>query len=149
VHVVVEAAVVEMVNVAVPAAVPVMETGVVAPKLSVGRFTAPVGLEVTAAVNATLPVNPKLGVTVTVEALPVVVPGETETAVAGVLRLKIGSKKSERPGDVVSVRPPPVPVTTMLQQSPGDTVKGTLIVMSEDPPAAIVLGLKLTIVPAG
>jgi hypothetical protein len=51
-----------------------MLTGVVAPKLRVGVATTLAGLEVTAAVSATLPVNPPTGVTVMVEALPVVAP---------------------------------------------------------------------------
>ena len=63
-----------MVRVAVPAPAPVMLTGVVAPKLRVGVATTLAGLEVTAAVSATLPVNPPTGVTVMVEALPVVAP---------------------------------------------------------------------------
>ena len=75
------AAVVVMVRVAVPAAVPIMLTGLVEPKLRVGGYCAPTGLEVTAAVSATLPVKPPLGVTVIVEVLPVVAPGERDTAV--------------------------------------------------------------------
>jgi hypothetical protein len=69
------AAVVETVSVAVPAEVPVMLTGVVDPKLKVGRETAPAGLLAITAVRATLPVNPPLGVTVMVEVLPLVAPG--------------------------------------------------------------------------
>jgi hypothetical protein len=75
------AAVVEMVRVAVPAAVPVMFTGVVEPKLSVGGYWAPGGLEVTEAVNATLPVKPSAGVTVIVDVFPLVAPETTLTAV--------------------------------------------------------------------
>ena len=75
------ASVVETVSVAVPAAAPVMLTGLVEPKLRVGGLTAPDGLEVIAAVNATLPVNPPLGVTVIVEVFPVAAPGATVTAV--------------------------------------------------------------------
>jgi len=75
------AAVVEMVRVAVAAVVPLMLTGVVVPKLNVGRFTAPDGLVVIAAVNATLPVRPPAGVTLIVEVLPVVAPGAMATAV--------------------------------------------------------------------
>src|SRR5215469_3132625 len=70
----VEAAVVAMVIVAVAALVPPMFTGVVLPKLTVGRYCAPCGLDVTAAVRATEPVNPPPGVTVMVEVLPVVAP---------------------------------------------------------------------------
>ena len=79
--VVVVVAVVATVRVAVPEAVPVIETGVVAPKLRVGALTAPAGEVVTAAVRATLPVNPPLGVTVRVEVFPVVAPAATVTAV--------------------------------------------------------------------
>jgi len=68
------AAVVEMVSVAVPATVPVMLTGVVEPKLRVGGYWAPAGLEVTAAVRATLPVKPPAGVTVIVYVFPLVAP---------------------------------------------------------------------------
>jgi hypothetical protein len=52
-----------------------MLTGVVVPKLKVGGYWAPAGLDVIAAVSATLPVNPPLGVTVIVDVLPVVAPG--------------------------------------------------------------------------
>ena len=82
------AAVVLMVRVAVPAVVPVMLTGLVEPKLKVGRYWAPDGLEVTAAVSITLPVKPPAGVTVMVEVFPVVAPGATVTAVP--LTVKLG-----------------------------------------------------------
>ena len=75
------AAVVEMVRVAVFAIVSVILTGLVEPKLKVGGYWAPVGLEVTVAVSATLPVKPPSGVTVMVELLPVVAPRETVTVV--------------------------------------------------------------------
>jgi hypothetical protein len=75
------AAVVETVRVAVPAVVPVMLTGVVDPKLKVGGYWAPVGLEVRLAVNVTLPVKPPAGVTVMVEVFPVVAPWVTVTDV--------------------------------------------------------------------
>jgi hypothetical protein len=74
-------AVVVMVRVAVTAESPVILTGLVAPKLSVGRSWASAGLDVIAAVSVTLPVKPPLGVTVIVEVLPVVAPGLTDTAV--------------------------------------------------------------------
>lgn len=66
---------------AVPALVPVIETGVVVPNDNVGRSVAPLGLEVRAAVIATLPVNPPAGVTVIVDVFPVVDPGVIVTAV--------------------------------------------------------------------
>jgi hypothetical protein len=75
------AAVVEMVRVAVPAVVPAMITGLVEPKLKVGRYWAPAGLVVMTAVNATLPVKPPAGVTVIVDVFPEIAPGATETAV--------------------------------------------------------------------
>ena len=82
----VDGAVVLMVRVAVPAPAPVIFTGVVAPKLKVGESCAPEGPEVIEAVNATLPVNPPLGVIVTVEVLPDVAPGEMVTAVPVIVR---------------------------------------------------------------
>jgi hypothetical protein len=75
-----KAAVVAMVSVASPAPAPVTLTGVVVPKLNVGKLTAPLGLEVMEAVSATLPVKPPAGVMAMVEVLPVVAPGATETA---------------------------------------------------------------------
>jgi hypothetical protein len=80
------AAVVEMVRVAVPAAAPVMLTGLVEPKLKVGGSSAPLGLEVTAAVSATLPVKPPDGVTAMLEVFPVVAPGVTVTAVPVIVK---------------------------------------------------------------
>ena len=82
------AAVVEMVSVAVPAVVPLMLTGLVEPKLNVGRYCAPDGLEVTVPVSAMLPVNPPVGVRVTTDVFPVVAPRETVTAVP--LTVKFG-----------------------------------------------------------
>jgi hypothetical protein len=77
-----------MVIIAVPALVPVILTGLAEPKLKVGGYWALVGLEVTAAVSAMLPVKPPLGVTVIVEMFPLVAPGETETALP--LTVKLG-----------------------------------------------------------
>jgi hypothetical protein len=71
------ATVVVTVRIAVPAEVPVMFTGVVEPKLRVGRSCAPLGLKVTAAVSATLPVKPPAGVTVMREVFPFVPPAVT------------------------------------------------------------------------
>jgi hypothetical protein len=82
------AAVVLIVRVAVPAVVPVMLTGLVEPKLKVGGYWAPVGLEVTAAVSSTLPVKPPAGVTVMEELFPVLAPGVTVTVVP--LTVKLG-----------------------------------------------------------
>ena len=75
-----------MVSVSMPAAAPEMFTGLVEPKLRVGGSTAPLGLEVTAAVSATLPVKPPDGVTVMVEVFPVVAPAVTVTAVPVIVK---------------------------------------------------------------
>ena len=79
-------AVVVMVSVAVPALVLEIFTVPVEPKLSVGGSTAPLGLEVTATVNVTLPVKPLAGVTEMVEVFPVVAPGRTVTAVPLIMK---------------------------------------------------------------
>jgi hypothetical protein len=83
----VDCGVVVIVSVAVPALAPVIETGVVVPNENVGRSAAPVGLEVRAAVSATLPVNPPLGVTVIVEVFPVAAPGARVSAVPTIAKL--------------------------------------------------------------
>ena len=80
-----------MVSVPVPADVPVMFTGLVAPKLKVGKSVAPVGLVARAAVSVTPPVNPPAGVTVMVEVFPLVAPGETVTAVPLTVMLGFGA----------------------------------------------------------
>jgi hypothetical protein len=80
-------AVVLIVSVAVPALAFVIFTGEVVPKLSVGRRTAPAGLDVMVAVNDTLPVKPLLGVMVTVDVLLDVAPGLTETLVPETVKL--------------------------------------------------------------
>ena len=76
----VELAMVAIVMADVPAFALVMLTGDVAPKLTVGGLIAPEGLLVTCAVKTTLPVNPAPGVTVIVDAFPVVAPAATDTA---------------------------------------------------------------------
>jgi hypothetical protein len=77
-----------MVRVAVPAVAAVMLTGLVEPKLKVGGYWAPAGLEVTAAVRVTLPAKPPTGVKVMVDAFPVLAPGATVTVVP--VRVKLG-----------------------------------------------------------
>ena len=67
---------------------PVSVTGLVEPKLRVGGYWAPVGLEVTEAVKTTLPVKPPVGVTLIMEVLPEVAPGKTLTDVP--VRVKLG-----------------------------------------------------------
>ncbi len=84
-------AVVVTVSVAVTADAPLIITGVVDPKLSVGGYCAPLGLPVTEAESETLPVKPPFGVIVMVDVLPVTAPGATVTAVP----------ESERPGVTV------------------------------------------------
>jgi hypothetical protein len=69
------------VRVAVAADAPVICTVEFEPKLNVGGACAPVGPEVTAAVNATLPTKPWAGVMVIVEVFPLVAPAATATAV--------------------------------------------------------------------
>ena len=106
------AAVVEMVRVAAPGLVPVMFAGLVEPKLNVGKCWAPVGVEVTAAVRATLPVKPPDGVTEMVDEFAVVAPGRTVTAVpltAKVPPLVTGETVTFT--FVVAIVEPDVPVT--------------------------------------
>ena len=66
-------------RVAVPGLTPAIPTGLVEPKLKVGEYCAPAGLDERDAVRATLPVKPPAGVTVMVDVFPVVAPGATET----------------------------------------------------------------------
>ena len=76
-------AVVETVRVAVAAPALVTLTGLVVPKLNVGGYCAPGGLDVRVAASVTLPVKPPAGVTVIVDVFPVVAPGVVmATAVA-------------------------------------------------------------------
>jgi len=77
------------VRVAVPELEPLMLTGVVKPKLKVGGYWAPAGLDVMVAVKATLPVNPPLGATVIVDVFPVVAPGSTVTEVPATVKLGV------------------------------------------------------------
>jgi hypothetical protein len=81
-------AVVTIVRVPAPAALPVMLRGLVEWKLKVGGTGAPLGLVVRAAVRVTLPVKPPVGVTVIVEVLPVVAPAAMLTGVP--LTVKLG-----------------------------------------------------------
>jgi hypothetical protein len=81
--------VVKAVRVVVPADPLVIFTGLVEPKLNMGRNWAPAGLDVTAAVSVTLPMKPPIGVTVMVEVFPVVAPGLTDTAVPVIVKLGV------------------------------------------------------------
>jgi hypothetical protein len=104
-----DAAVVETVRVAVPAGKPVILTGLVDPKLKVGGYWAPAGLDVMVAVSVTLPVKPPDGVTVMVDVFPVVAPGATETVVpvmlkpAGIAELMVTEKLAVAESDAESV----------------------------------------------
>ena len=73
----------------VPAVAPVMETEA-GLKATVGGLVAPEG-PLTAAVRATLPVNPLAGVTVTVEVFPVVAPATRLRVVGLALSVKVGT----------------------------------------------------------
>jgi hypothetical protein len=70
-------AVVETVRVAVWLAAPEMVTGDVVPKLNVGGSMAPVGELATTALKFTDPVNPAIGLRVTVDVFPAVAPAAT------------------------------------------------------------------------
>jgi hypothetical protein len=85
------AAVVEMMSVAVPAVAPAILAGLVEPKLKVGGYWAPAGLEVTAAVSATLPVKPPAGVMVMADVFPVVAPFAIVTAVPLIVKLEVAA----------------------------------------------------------
>ncbi len=107
-------AVVDTVNVAVAAAAPLTVTGVVPLKLNVGRSVAPEGLVAIAAVIATGPVKPPLGVTVMVAVLPVLVPGELIVTVPLLVNANVGGGTKAvtvTPTIVVCVMPPETPVT--------------------------------------
>jgi hypothetical protein len=56
-------------------------TGLVAPKVTVGGYRAPAGIEATTAVSATTPLKPPEGATVTVDVFPWVPPALIVTAV--------------------------------------------------------------------
>lgn len=102
-------AVVLIVRVACPTVAPLILTGIVAPKLKVGRFTAPDGREVSVAVSATLPVNPPPGVTVIVEVLPVVAAGNIDRGAAEMMNpltvSESGTERDASPLLVLIVRP--------------------------------------------
>jgi len=76
-----ELAVVAMVRVRVPAALPAIARGPVELKVNVGGAVTPLGLVVRAPVRVTLPVKSPIGVTVIVEVLPVVAPATMLSAV--------------------------------------------------------------------
>ena len=94
------ALVVETVRIADPEAAVLRFTGVVEPKLRVGRFTAPVGLPVIAADSATLPVKAPLGVIVIAEVFPVAVPATTVIDVPLTVKLEANGRVTVTAGDV-------------------------------------------------
>ena len=65
-----------------------MLSGAVEPKLKTGRFCAPAGLEVMAAVKDTMPVKPPAGVTEMTDEFPAVAPRAKVTVVP--LSVKMG-----------------------------------------------------------
>jgi hypothetical protein len=75
------AGVVKTVRTAVPAPEPIIVTGLVEPKLNVGRYCAPTGEELSTAEREILPAKPPVGATVIVEVFPDVAPRTTVTAV--------------------------------------------------------------------
>jgi hypothetical protein len=92
-----------------------MLTGDVVPKLKVGGLAAPFGLEASAAVNVTLPMNPPLGVTVIVDVLPVVAPGELMAMAPPLVRAnETGAAVTFAVTIVVCVIVPEVPVTVTM-----------------------------------
>jgi hypothetical protein len=79
-------AVVVIVSVAVPGTALVMFTGLVEPKLKLGGYWSPGGLNARAAVSATLPVNPPAGLMVMIDVFPVVAPGASVMFVAPIAK---------------------------------------------------------------
>ena len=112
-----------MVRVAAPPVAPVMFTGLVEPKLKVGGYLAPAGLEATEAVSAAPPVKPPEGVNVIVEVLPVVAPGATLTGVP--MMEKLGKSIVYVAVATALVEPPPAVAIASIV-SVDETVIGPL-----------------------
>jgi hypothetical protein len=133
------AAVVLRVSVACPFALPEIVTGLVEPKLNVGGFCAPLGLEVTAAVSATLPVKPLTGVTVMMLVLPPPAVTKRLDGEGKIVKPGIGAALTVRAMVVDSVR---------LQGSPQETPPwlGALprIVTVASPVAAVLLAARVS-----
>ena len=127
-----------MVRVAVPAVMPVMLTGLVEPKVRVGGYCAPVGLEGTEAVSTTLPVKPPAGVRVTVDVFPVVPPGAKLTAVAVIVRL--GGTGAVTLTDAV---PEAVPYARELAASGVYDAMRVLTPTAKDPAGTLIVALPL------
>jgi hypothetical protein len=135
------AAVVEMVRVAVSGLAFAMFTGLVEPKLNVGKSWAPVGVEVTAAVRATMPVKPPDGVTEMVDELAVVAPGRTVTAVPLTAKVPpLAAGETVTFTFVVTVVEPEVPVTVNTY-APGEVAD---VVATVKAAVAAVLPVMLT-----
>ena len=102
------------VSVATPGVVLIMLTGLVDPKLKMGKYTAPEGLVAMKAVRVTLPVKPPAGVIEMAEVLPVDAPRTTVTAVPVSVKLTVIGAAL-----IVIVVPddvPPVVVTVTLAE---------------------------------
>ncbi len=138
------AAVVETVRVAVPALAPVITTGLVEPKLKVGRSWALVGLEVIAAARVTLPVNPPEGVMVMV--LVPLPPGVTDSVEADGATVTVGAALTVRATVVDAVKLPEVPVIVTVA-APMVTVLLAVSVITLEPVVGLVA--KAAVTPLG
>jgi hypothetical protein len=69
----------------------------------VGGFVAPVGLVVSEADRITVPKNPSIGVTETVEVFPLVAPGATVSAVPETAKLPVGNVLKLKGNELVAV----------------------------------------------
>jgi hypothetical protein len=138
------AAVVETVRVAVPALAPVITTGLVEPKLKVGRSWALVGLEVIAAARVTLPVNPPEGVMVMV--LVPLPPGVTDSVEADGATVTVGAALTVRATVVDAVKLPEVPVIVTVA-APMVTVLLAVSVSTLEPVVGLVA--KAAVTPEG
>jgi len=102
-----------MLRVAVPPFAVEMLTGLVEPKLNVGKYTAPAGLELRTAVTATFPVKPPTGVTAI--ALVPLLPGLSVRLEGEGERVKPGGGATVTAIVVDAVRLPEVPVTVTVE----------------------------------
>jgi hypothetical protein len=133
-----------MVRMAVPPLALRTLTGLVEPKLRVGRYAAPEGLEVREAVRVTFPVNPPEGVTamVLVPLLPwmrVRLAGEGE-------RVKPGGRATVTMRVVDAVRPPEVPDMVTVE-APVAAEALAVRVRTLDP--VVEVGAKAAVTPLG
>ena len=133
-----------MVRVAVAPAVLVMFTGLVEPKLKVGRSCAPAGLDVTAAESVTAPVKPPDPATVITSVA--FVPGVTGTVDAEGATLKFGGRLIVKAMVVEAIRFPEVPVMVTVAE-PVEAVPSAVKLTTLVPVAW--LGAKAAVTPAG